>query len=109
MRFYKLCDFKGEDEAWAIVANIIEPLAEIATDEKVKAELKGDRMKLAKLIVETHKQSATKILALLAKQDYETFKKEITPAAIAIGVMTALNDTELIDLFQSQGLTTDEN
>jgi phosphoribosyl 1,2-cyclic phosphodiesterase len=36
-------------------------------------------------------------------EEYEKFKTEITPATIFLGVVTVLNDKELIDLFLSQG------
>ena len=113
MVFKKLNDFKGEEEAWTLVAELIDPLSDIATDEKIGAMLAGkakmSKKDAAKYIVSNHKEAATRILALLASQDYETFKKEITPALIFMGVVTVLNDTELIDLFLSQGSMTVES
>lgn len=111
MTFKRLCDFKGEDEAWDVIGELIDPLSDIATDPDISRMLteKADKKTAAKYIVSKHKTSATKILALLAGEDYETFKQKITPAAILIGVITVLNDRELIDLFMSQGLTMDES
>lgn len=109
--FKKLCDFKGEEEAWNAIAELIEPLSDIASDTKVGAYLTGEGNKgdAAKYIATEHRIAATKILAVLAGQDYEAFKKTITPAVILIGVVTILNDKELIDLFRSQGSMTDES
>lgn len=105
--FKKLCDFKGEEEAWNAIAELIDPLADIAADEKIKEMLTGksqiDKKSAAKYIVSNHKESATRILALLAGETYEKFKAEITPPTIFLGVITVLSDKELIDLFLLQG------
>ncbi len=103
MKFTKLSEIKGEEEAWDVVAELIDPIADIATDEKIRLALTGeaklDKKAAAKYVVKAHKKEATKILALLSGQDYDTFKATITPADIFLGVITVLNDRELIDLF----------
>ena len=107
MTFKKLCDFKGENEAWKVIGELIDPLADIASDEKIREMLTGksglDKKGAAKYICSNHKENATKILAILAGEEYEKFRAKITPATIFLGVVTVLNDKELIDLFLSQG------
>ena len=102
--YKKLNDFKG-DKAWDVLVDLVDPIACIATDEAVQAAFKGkaEIKELAKTIVKGHKADVTAILATLAEKDYETFKDEITPTDILLGVVSILNDREIIDLFLSQG------
>ena len=105
MEFKKLSDFKGEEEAWGVIAELIEPLGEIAEGGEIVKKFTSDTPKaeIAKYVIKNHKSPATKILAILACVDYETFKETITPGDILIGVVSVLNDKELVDLFMSQG------
>ena len=107
MTFKKLCDFKGEAEAWDAIAKLIEPLADIATDstigEFLTGKAKATKIEIAQHIAKKHYAPATKILSILAEQDYDDFKKTVNPAMILTGIITILNDKEMIDLFRSQG------
>ena len=106
MKYLKLTDFKGEDKAWEVIAELIEPLSEIASNLNLAEKLKdkdAKKSEIAKVICKDYKTPATKILAILSDTDYETFKETVTPADILLGVITVLNDKELTDLFLSQG------
>lgn len=106
--YKKLNDFKG-DAAWDVLIDIVDPIATIATDEEVKKAFtnKAEIKDFARAVVKNHKAEATKILAALAEKDYETFRNEITVTDILLGVLSILKDREVIDLFLSQGLTTE--
>lgn len=106
MEYKKLSEFKGEDAAWDVIAELIEPLSEIASNLNLAEKLKdkdAKKSEIAKVICKDYKTPATKILAILSDTNYETFKESVTPADILLGVITVLNDKELTDLFLSQG------
>ena len=93
----KLSEIKGE-EALDVLAEIIEPAAEIFTDENVKKALKSEsRIKAAKIILKDHKKA---ILALMAALE-ETPVEEYKPTLLALPALISevLNDPELNSLF----------
>lgn len=93
----KLSEIKGE-EALDVLAEIIEPAAEIFTDENVKKALKSEsRIKAAKIILKDHKKA---ILALMAALE-ETPVEEYNPTLLALPalILGVLNDPELNSLF----------
>lgn len=94
----KLSEIKGE-EALDVLAEIIEPAAEIFTDEKVKAALKGEnsKMKAAKVILKDHKKAILTIMAALEATPAEDYKPSIF--ALPSIILGVLNDPELNSLF----------
>jgi hypothetical protein len=120
MIFKRLSDFKGAD-AWNAMADMMEPLSEIFKDKEISerenntvakndgesGDESDNKKALAEVICRNHSDSATKILAILAEEDYETFKSKITLPLLFLGVITIISDPDLISLFTLQGLTTD--
>ena len=94
----KLSDFRG-DEAYQVIADLMDPVAEITTDEALANMRKSDtRLKTAQYIIRTHKQSINTILAILDRKNPETY--ELNRAQLLIKVLELLNDRELLRLFQ---------
>lgn len=93
----KLSEIKGE-EALDVLAEIIEPAAEIFTDENVKKALKSEsRIKAAKIILKDHKKAILTLMAALEETPVEEYKPTLLALpALIIGV---LNDPELNSLF----------
>ena len=93
----KLSEIKGE-EALDVLAEIIEPAAEIFTDENVKEALKsGSRIKAVKIILKDHKKAIITLMAALEETPVEEYKPTLLALpALIIGV---LNDPELNSLF----------
>lgn len=93
----KLSEIKGE-EALDVLAEIIEPAAQIFTDENVKEALKsGSRIKATKIILKDHKKDILTLMATLEETPVEEYKPTLLALpALIIGV---LNDPELQSLF----------
>lgn len=93
----KLSEIKGE-EALDVLAEIIEPAAQIFTDENVKKALKSEsRIKAAKIILKDHKKAILALMAALEETPVEEYKPTLLSLpALILGV---LNDPELQNLF----------
>ena len=93
----KLSEIKGE-EALDVLAEIIEPAAEIFTDENVKKALKSEsRIKAAKIILKDHKKAILTLMATLEETPVEEYKP--TLLALPALIIEVLNDPELNSLF----------
>ena len=93
----KLSEIKGE-EALDVLAEIIEPAAEIFTDENVKEALKsGSRIKAVKIILKDHKKAIITLMAALEETPVEEYKP--TLLALPALILGVLNDPELNSLF----------
>jgi hypothetical protein len=95
----KLSDIKG-DEALDMLADLLEPIVEIATDKEITGNMGKDNMKAVKVAIKNHKEAITAILAILNKENPKTYK----PSLLELPAMLVdvFNDEELIRLFQSQ-------
>jgi len=109
-------EIKGE-AVIDVLADIIEPVANIAQDEEIKEILKKEiveegvdtralaieRLKnhVPKLI-KNHKQDVITILAVLAGEDVDDYRKNLTFAKLFSDVTELLNDAELVSFFTSQ-------
>lgn len=97
----KLNEFRGE-EALDLLADLIEPAAEIMTDKQLVALFREKNMaKAASVAIKSHKKAVLKILALLEGENPETYAPSIF--ALPRMLLEILNDPELVDLFTSQG------
>lgn len=96
----KLSEIKGE-EALDVLAKIIEPAAEIFTDEAVKEALTQgkNKLKAIKVVLENHKQAVITVLAAIDGKTVEQMCEEITPASLPGMLMEQINDPELQKLF----------
>ena len=93
----KLSEIKGE-EALDVLAEIIEPAAQIFTDENVKEALKsGSRIKAAKIILKDHKKAILTLMAALEGVPVEEYQP--TLFALPSLILGVLNDPELNSLF----------
>lgn len=101
----KLSEIKGE-EALEVLADIMEPAAVIMADERVLNTIqKEPKIVAASKIIKWHTKEILTVLAYLNQEDPETFKPSLL--ALPKMVIDLMNDPELTDLFQSQGLTTE--
>lgn len=96
----KLSEIKGE-EALDVLAEIIEPAAEIFTDEAVKKALTEGKNKLeaVKVVLKNHKKAVIAVLAAIDGKTVEQMSEEITPASLPKMLMEQINDPELQKLF----------
>lgn len=106
----KLSDIKGE-RAIEVIADLIEPIAEIAADDNMKdlfsakpvsgkTARQASAAHLAKKVpalLKSHKSAVVKILATLNQTDVES----MNVFSISRGVIEMLSDPEVIGLFTS--------
>ena len=73
----RLSEIKGED-GLDMLADILEPAAEIMTDAKVKQLAQNDeRIKLISHILKEHKKSILTIMAIVNREDPATYNPSI--------------------------------
>lgn len=94
----KLSEIKGK-EALDVLAEIIEPAAEIFTDENVKNALKAEnnKAKAAKIILKDHNKAVLTLMATLEGVPVEEYQP--TLFALPSLILGVLNDPELNSLF----------
>ena len=94
----KLSEIKGE-EALDVLAEIIEPAAEIFSDENVKNAVKTEKnkVKAVKIILKDHKKAILTLMATLEETPVEEYKP--TLLALPALIIEVLNDPELNSLF----------
>ena len=99
----KLSDLKGE-AALDALADIIEPAVEIMTDTTFVKKIKqDDRIGAVQCMIKNHKKAIIVILAALERKKPEEY--EVNILTLPKKLLEAMNDPELISLFQSQGQT----
>lgn len=97
----RLSDIK-DDQALDTLADIIEPVAAILADEKVKEIFRSQpKLKLATYIIKNHKKEVVEIMARLDGEEPENYSFNIL--TLPLKLMELLNDPALVDLFTSQG------
>lgn len=100
----KLSDYKGE-EALDVLADIIDPIAEIVQDknlvESIKAAYKdkGAIAQLIKPIIKDHKKEIIAILAAIERETPEEFAEKMTLLTLPAKLLELLNDPEIQQLF----------
>ena len=101
----RLSDFQGE-AALDLIADLIEPFGEIATDaDFLKLYRGGERIQAASKVIKNHKKAIIKILALLDGVPVEEYKVNVF--TLTAKLVELFNDLEAVDLFLSQGQTGD--
>lgn len=95
----KLSEFKG-DKALDVIADLIEPCADIFGDEEVQEAYnnKENRIKLARLVLKKHRKETIQILSLLSDKPTDEFEN-VSIIDILKMVVTVFNDNELLDFF----------
>lgn len=102
----KLSDIRG-DRALDVLADIMEPLARILTDDEITKTVNSGEPKLllAKKILKGHKREVVEILAVLDGEKPETY--EVNLLTLPVKLVEILNDPEIGNLFTLQGQKTE--
>lgn len=96
----KLSDYRGED-ALDILADLLEPATEVFGDKEFARIYKTETIvKAVKYALKNHKSEVIEMLAVLDKEDPETYKPGLL--TIPARLIEILNDPELVSLFTSQ-------
>lgn len=96
----RLSDIRDE-QALDTLADLIEPVADILTDEAVKDKFKNEpKIKLVAYICKKHKKSVIEILARLDGEEPDNYSFSLLD--LPKKVLEVLNDPQLADLFTSQ-------
>ena len=97
----KLSDYQDE-EALDLLAEIMEPAAEILADAEVKEAWQGteNKIKLARLVIKKHKKAVMEILAAMEGVPVQDYHCNIF--TLPARVIEILNDEELLTGFTLQ-------
>lgn len=95
----KLSEIKNE-EALDLLGDLLEPVAEILADPKVKEMFGGKPIKLASYIIKTHKTEIIQILARMDGVPVEEYTCNVF--TLPVKVLELLNDENLKELFTLQ-------
>ena len=96
----KLSEYRGED-ALDILAEIIEPAAEIFGDKEFARIYRGGKpIKAVQYVLKKHKTAVLHLMAALDGEDPATYKPGIL--TLPRQILDLLNDPELVRLFSSQ-------
>lgn len=103
----KLSEYKNED-ALDLLADLLEPVATLFSDEKLVSLIKGGGTKLEaiKYALKEHKGSIVEILARLDGKEPKKYEGNIITMTKSLIEIT--NDEELMSFFTSQGQTTEK-
>lgn len=95
----KITDIKGE-EALDVLADIIEPVAEIMTDDKIQELVKEkNKLRLITVVLKEHKESIIEILSVIDGVPASEFKAKMNILTLPYKVMELFNDKDLIAFF----------
>lgn len=98
----RLTELKNED-ATALIADIIEPASVIFADTEVKEKLKDSKIAAIKYVMKNHGTELIDILALLDGVPRDEFK--VNAVQIVQKTFALLNDPDLMSVFYSQAQT----
>lgn len=103
----KLSEYKNE-EALDLLADILEPSAEIMTDSEVVDLIMGNeqRMKGVVLMIKNHKTALMRIMAAMDREDPETY--ECNLFTLPRRILEIINDKDLLSFFMEQQTETSE-
>lgn len=102
----KLSEIKGE-QALDVLADIIEPIAEIAMDAEVREMRKAGkpRLLIVRQVIKTHKEALIQILAALDMKTVEEYRETLNLTTLPLQIMEMLNDEHVGELFGLQSQT----
>ncbi len=105
----KLSEFKGE-QAIEVLADLIDPVAAIMSDEEVKtmARAKIPKIKIVKVLLKNHKKEVIEILAILDGADPEGYAEKVSLVTLPVKLLEIMNDPDLESLFTLQGQNKEE-
>lgn len=102
----KLSEYRGE-EALDVLADLIEPAAEIMRDKEVAAVFREKNAAGAiSIALKKHKKAVLSIMARLEGENPDTYAPSVL--ALPMKLMDILNDPEFASLFTSQGQITEK-
>lgn len=99
----KLSEYKNE-EALELLADIMDPLSDIMTDENFKkllSEEKTTKMGMIQYLLRNQSKPIIAILARMENTPVEEFQVNIL--SLTTKLLDVFNDKELVDFFKSQG------
>ena len=103
----RLSEIKGVD-AIDVIADIIDPVTVILADKEIQEaiETKKPYLLIAKTILKNQKEAILEVLAVLHKEDPKEFKPSLIelPIMLVQLVQDVMDNKELVDLFQLQGV-----
>ena len=104
----RLSDYENE-EALDLLAELIDPVARIMADKKVKnmADSKKPVLLIASFILKNHKKEAIEVVAALHRENPKTYR--FTAISLLNDLVDIMNDEEVLGLFYSQGQTGERN
>ena len=102
----KLSEIKGE-KAFEVVADILEPISEIAMDAQFMAAFKAGKPKLmlVKYILKKQKSALIRILAALDLKTVDEYMETVNLVTLPQQILDMLNDPEVSKLFGLQSQT----
>lgn len=101
-----LLEYRGDD-ALDLVADILEPAAEIFGDPDFKEEWKKSRAKAVSLAIKRHKTAVFQVLAAIDCVDYrneialKAYKQKFNVFTLPARLLELFNTPELVSLFTS--------
>ena len=100
----RLSEVKGEDTL-DVLADIIDPITMIASDEEVKVmrENGSPKLLLVKYLLKAHKSAIIEIMATINRKPIDEFKETLTIESLIKMLIELANDPLLAEVFQSQG------
>ena len=104
----KISEFK-DDEAMDVLVEILEPSANLISNERFKQAIRGDKEKkikpnkleAVKIAITENRKDVVKIMAVLNETPVEEF--HYTLLTLPTMVLQLFNDKDLIDFFQYRG------
>lgn len=101
----KLSDYKDE-QALDVLADLIEPLSEILSDEKVRSLAQnGKRFAAISIAIKNHKRAVMSAMAALDGVPVESYHCNIL--TLPVKIIELLNDPDVDQLFTFAGQTED--
>lgn len=105
----RLSEIKGTD-AIDVIADIIDPVTVILADKEIQEVIESRKpyLLIAKTILKNQKEAILEVLAVLHKENPKEFKPSLIelPIMLVQLVQDVMNNKELVDLFQLQGVKT---
>lgn len=103
-------EIKGE-AALDVLADILEPAAEILTDEEIKAATEDKNVKLiqiVKIAIKNHKRAVIEILAAVEGETYDEYVEKVNIFTVPKAFMKLLQDKNLREVLPLSGQKKDE-
>lgn len=98
----RLSDFENE-KALDALADLLDPLSVILTDEEIKKlyNAKASKLKIVQALLRSHSKEVIHVLAILDDVPVEEYRVNLL--TLPIKLMQLLNDPEIQEVFTSQG------